>query len=79
MAVMEIFLLVLVMIIGSFLNSNFASADTGIQPLSKIAIHKATAALRDSVSVKASPYVLGLQVASRILLHLFFFFFHLIF
>lgn len=56
---MEIFLALMVM--GSLRNSNFASAHTGIQPLSKIAIHKATAALRDSVSIKASPSLLGLQ------------------
>ncbi|XP_075486985.1 putative inactive purple acid phosphatase 27 [Primulina tabacum] len=31
------------------------------QPLSKIAIHKATLALSDSASVKAKPYVLGLE------------------
>ena len=32
------------------------------QPLSKIAIHKTTRALRESVSIRASPVVLGLQV-----------------
>uniref|UniRef100_A0A2N9IEV5 Purple acid phosphatase n=1 Tax=Fagus sylvatica TaxID=28930 RepID=A0A2N9IEV5_FAGSY len=31
------------------------------QPLSKIAIHKTTRALRESVSIRASPVVLGLQ------------------
>lgn len=34
----------------------------GDHPLSKIAIHKATVALRDSASIKAHPFVLGLKV-----------------
>jgi hypothetical protein len=34
----------------------------GEQPLSKIAIHKTTSALRESVSIQANPVVLGLQV-----------------
>lgn len=34
----------------------------GEQPLSKIAIHKAVLALRDSASIKAKPDLLGLKV-----------------
>ncbi|KAI5656273.1 hypothetical protein M9H77_25066 [Catharanthus roseus] len=49
------------LMLGSLLNSKFAFAHFGIQPLSKIAIHKATAALRDSASIKVSPSLLGLQ------------------
>ncbi|KAL3499104.1 hypothetical protein ACH5RR_041836 [Cinchona calisaya] len=58
-------MVLLKMILGSllllFLSSNFASAHIGIQPLSKIAIHKTIFALRDSASIKASPVVLGLK------------------
>lgn len=39
------------------------------QPLSKIAIHKATLALSDSASVKAKPYVLGLGVGKKFGVH----------
>ncbi|KAK6162245.1 hypothetical protein DH2020_002086 [Rehmannia glutinosa] len=38
-----------------------AHSAIGDQPLSKIAIEKATLALRDSISIKASPLVLGLN------------------
>lgn len=34
----------------------------GEQPLSRIAIHKATPALHDSASISASPVLLGLKV-----------------
>ncbi|KAK4369649.1 hypothetical protein RND71_013441 [Anisodus tanguticus] len=36
-----------------------ASAHSGEQPLSNIAIHKATFALHESVTIKASPFILG--------------------
>lgn len=35
----------------------------GDQPLSKVAIHKATLSLLDLAHIKASPSVLGLQVS----------------
>ena len=39
-----------------------SSGGFGEQPLSKIAIHKATFAFRDSASIKAYPFLLGLKV-----------------
>ncbi|XP_019232207.1 PREDICTED: probable inactive purple acid phosphatase 27 [Nicotiana attenuata] len=36
-----------------------ASAHSGEQPLSNIAIHRATVALQDSVAIKAYPFILG--------------------
>ena len=55
-------MLFLLMLLGSLLGSNVASAHIGIQPLSKIAIQKTTLALTDSAAIKASPIVLGLKV-----------------
>ena len=43
----------------------------GEQPLSRIAIRRATAAVVDSASVKARPAVLGLKVFSLMLVQLF--------
>lgn len=42
----------------------YASAHTSVdeQPLSKIAVHKAIFALRDSAAIRAYPPVLGLKV-----------------
>lgn len=57
-------MLLLLMLLGSLLNSNLASAHIGIQPLSKIAIHKTILSLSDSAAIKASPLVLGLKVIS---------------
>ncbi|XP_071918389.1 probable inactive purple acid phosphatase 27 [Coffea arabica] len=54
-------MLFLLMLLGSLLGSNVASAHIGIQPLSKIAIQKTTLALTDSAAIKASPIVLGLK------------------
>ncbi|PIN07230.1 Purple acid phosphatase [Handroanthus impetiginosus] len=60
------FLLSLLMFVLSLLVSFkgvsvLAHSVIGDQPLSKIAIHRATLALRDSASIKASPLVLGLK------------------
>ncbi|KAG0498872.1 hypothetical protein HPP92_003563 [Vanilla planifolia] len=38
-----------------------ADADLGVQPLARIAIHKASLALDDSARIKASPHLLGRQ------------------
>ncbi|CAI9093360.1 OLC1v1028847C1 [Oldenlandia corymbosa var. corymbosa] len=56
--IMEILILYSMILL---LGGNSASAHIGIQPLSKIAIHKATVALTNSASIKASPFVLGLE------------------
>lgn len=42
--------------------NGYGECSIGEQPLSKIAIHKATLALRDSASIKAHPLRLGLNV-----------------
>ncbi|KAL0313163.1 UNVERIFIED_CONTAM: putative inactive purple acid phosphatase 27, partial [Sesamum radiatum] len=56
---------VVVLILSLLLSFNSAAVSAhsavGEQPLSKIAIHKAVLALRDSASIKASPLVLGLN------------------
>lgn len=54
-------MLFLLMLLGSLLGSNLASAHFGIQPLSKIAIRKTTLALTDSAAIEAFPLVLGLK------------------
>ncbi|KAL2516642.1 putative inactive purple acid phosphatase 27 [Abeliophyllum distichum] len=61
------FLLRVVLILSVFVGFDFAAASAhanrliGEQPLSKIAIHKVTIALRDSATIKASPLVLGIK------------------
>jgi hypothetical protein len=55
-----IVLLLCLQILG--LASAHGSVGDAMHPLSKINIHKATLALRDSVSIKASPLILGLKV-----------------
>ncbi|KAL2543764.1 putative inactive purple acid phosphatase 27 [Forsythia ovata] len=62
------FLLRVVLILSVLVGFNFAAASAhanrligGEQPLSKIAIHKVTLALRDSATIKASPIVLGIK------------------
>ncbi|KAL0329422.1 UNVERIFIED_CONTAM: putative inactive purple acid phosphatase 27 [Sesamum radiatum] len=56
---------VVVLILSLLISFNgaavLAHSAVGEQPLSKIAIHKAVLALRDSASIKASPLVLGLN------------------
>lgn len=59
-------ILLMIMVFLLFV-SNFtiyASAHTSVdeQPLSKIAVHKAIFALRDSAAIRAYPPVLGLKV-----------------
>ncbi|KAF8399953.1 hypothetical protein HHK36_015825 [Tetracentron sinense] len=58
---LKILLILLLLDLSSFVASAAHRNGIGQQPLSKIAIHKATFALRDSVSIKASPLVLGLK------------------
>lgn len=53
----------MIMVVFLFLGaSDLAAAHMGEQALSKIAIHRVSLALRDSSSIKASPFVLGLKV-----------------
>lgn len=60
--------------------ADLAHSAIGEQPLSKIAIDKATLALRDSAFIKASPLVLGLNVWSHFVVYyvLCFLYFHLL-
>ncbi|KAG8374522.1 hypothetical protein BUALT_Bualt10G0003700 [Buddleja alternifolia] len=55
-------LVVLSLVLGGTIPSVvLAHSAIGDQPLSKIAIHKTTLAIKDSASIKASPLVLGLN------------------
>ncbi|KAB1216247.1 putative inactive purple acid phosphatase 24 [Morella rubra] len=53
---------IVVLLCFASLSVTFARiSGSSMQPLSKIAIHKATLALRESVSIKAIPHILGLK------------------
>ena len=67
----KLFLLCLV-VLGNFGSGRAHGNGFGEQPLSKIAIHKATIALSDFASVKAYPFVLGSKVIAILTLIFFF-------
>ncbi|KAI9079513.1 hypothetical protein K1719_038595 [Acacia pycnantha] len=56
--------IVLIILLSAYLASSGYS--TGVQPLSKIAIHRATFELHHNASIKAHPLLLGIKVGQRI-------------
>lgn len=58
---MRVFGLILLVILGAIVSLRGATSD-GVQPLSRIAIHKTVFALDDRAYIKAYPPVLGLKV-----------------
>lgn len=60
---LKFFSVVVLFLLGFRTSSAFCDVgSTEEQPLSKIAMHKVTLGLRESVTIRASPVVLGLQV-----------------
>lgn len=58
----SVFLSVLLCLVVTTTSSTWANFNAiGEQPLSKIAIHKTVLALRKSASIRATPYILGLE------------------
>lgn len=58
-----LFLLFLLSVVGSAVSGVVRRHDlAGVQPLSRVAIHKARLALEDKAYVKASPLLLGIKV-----------------
>lgn len=67
-SVVVLFLLFLLSVVGSAVSGVVRRDDlAGVQPLSRVAIHKARLALEDKAYVKASPLLLGIKVVVLLL------------